>query len=382
MTRVSIEPDTKDWTWVLQEPCPECGYDATDVDRRDVASMIVANAEGWVLALAEPGVLDRPRPDVWSPLEYACHVRDVNLLFDERLRLMLREVDPLFSNWDQDTAAVEQRYDLQDPAEVAADLLAAARQVAATYASVEGDQWARAGLRSNGAGFTVDTLARYHLHDLVHHLCDVGFDPVARTTAAYDAAAATYAEGTAEPSDAALAFLDRLVEALPPGARVLEIGSGGGRDAELLEERGLSVRRTDIAPGFVELLRARGFDADILDPLDGDLADPESPERLYDAVLASASLLHVGRADLRTVLARLAAATRVDGLLHLAVREGDGELWSTHGHVAQPRHFTLWREPDLVAVVEASGWAVTQVTAHQDTFGWLELLCRRVDGPS
>ena len=31
----------------------------------------------------------RPRPGVWSALEYGCHVRDVHVLFAERVRLML-----------------------------------------------------------------------------------------------------------------------------------------------------------------------------------------------------------------------------------------------------------------------------------------------------
>ena len=36
-----------------------------------------------------------------------------------------------------------------------------------------GDQWQRPGGRSDGARFTVGTLARYLLHDPVHHVWDV-----------------------------------------------------------------------------------------------------------------------------------------------------------------------------------------------------------------
>ncbi len=52
----------------------------------------------------------RPAPHLWSPLEYACHVRDVNRLFDERVRLMLAEDDATFANWDQDRTAVDEDY--------------------------------------------------------------------------------------------------------------------------------------------------------------------------------------------------------------------------------------------------------------------------------
>jgi len=39
--------------------------------------------------------------------------------------------------------------------------------------AVAGDQWARSGRRSDGASFTVETFARYFVHDPVHHLYDV-----------------------------------------------------------------------------------------------------------------------------------------------------------------------------------------------------------------
>ena len=116
---------------------------------------------------------DRPRPDVWSPLEYACHVRDVFRLFDERLHRMLDEDDPQFANWDQDETAVADRYGEQDPAIVAGELAAAAVAIARSFAGVGADQWSRPGRRSDGAEFTVETFARYFVHDPVHHLHDV-----------------------------------------------------------------------------------------------------------------------------------------------------------------------------------------------------------------
>jgi hypothetical protein len=110
---------------------------------------------------------------VWSPLEYGCHVRDVCVLFGQRLQLMLTQDDPVFANWDQDQTALERRYWEQRPAAVAAELIAAADTVAAGFAAVHADQWDRPGRRSNGSVFTVDTFARYFLHDLAHHAADI-----------------------------------------------------------------------------------------------------------------------------------------------------------------------------------------------------------------
>src|SRR4051812_29390434 len=110
MTNSAIEPDTKDWTWVLRERCPDCGYDAGTVDPSRLGAAIRDNAAGFRVVLAQPDAAVRPDDSTWSPLEYACHVRDVNRKFSERLTLMLTEDEPHFANWDQDVTAVEDRY--------------------------------------------------------------------------------------------------------------------------------------------------------------------------------------------------------------------------------------------------------------------------------
>jgi hypothetical protein len=174
---MTIIPDTKDWTWVLRRPCPECGFDTRGFPVEAVPGMIMANAAAWPHALAGPEVpgdaRTRQQPGKWSPLEYGCHVRDVFRLYDHRLELMLSQDDPLFANWDQDETAVADRYAEQDPAEVAAALRQAALAIAGRFEGVTGAQWQRTGTRGDGARFTVETFARYFIHDPVHHLYDV-----------------------------------------------------------------------------------------------------------------------------------------------------------------------------------------------------------------
>lgn len=168
-----IEPDDKDWTWVLGRACPQCGFDAATVHATDVAGHIRADAVKWLTRLERPEVAERPRPGVWSVVEYGCHVRDVHRIFNQRVHLMLAEDAPHFPNWDQDETAVADDYASQRPDTVAAELAAAAEAAANTYATVPDDAWSRRGLRSNGSEFTVASIAVYHLHDVVHHGWDV-----------------------------------------------------------------------------------------------------------------------------------------------------------------------------------------------------------------
>lgn len=173
MTDTVIVPDDKDWTWVVGRACPECGADVSSIPAESVAQEIRDNADAWEEILRhDPGELRRrPRPDRWSALEYAAHVRDVYVLYRERLRLMMECDDPLYPNWDQDAAS--KSYRAEDPGHVATGLSAAAEALAADFEGLSGDDWQRPGRRSDGACFTIEAFARYLLHDPVHHLWDV-----------------------------------------------------------------------------------------------------------------------------------------------------------------------------------------------------------------
>lgn len=174
---MSIIPDDKDWTFVLARPCPECGLDTRTLAPASFAAGAAELGTIWAALLRQTPVAalrTRPRADRWSVLEYGAHVRDVCRRMDGRVALLLAEDDPVFANWDQDATAAEEAYNEQDPALVADEVVAAATAIAGRFAAVTTAQWARPGRRSNGSVFTVETLGRYFLHDVVHHLHDVG----------------------------------------------------------------------------------------------------------------------------------------------------------------------------------------------------------------
>lgn len=165
-----------DWTWVLERECDECGYDAKALDRNELGPRMRAVGGAWRELLGRGGAVHRLRDDddrTWTPLQYGCHVRDVFKLFEERTREMLKKrKPPTFKDWDQEAAAVKDDYAAQDPARVAYDLASHAGKYADLLDRVDGEEWSKPGMRSDGAEFTVESLARYGLHDVEHHLWD------------------------------------------------------------------------------------------------------------------------------------------------------------------------------------------------------------------
>lgn len=170
---MAITPDTKNWTWVLEQPCPECGFDAAGTAFDEIPARLRASAESWQKVLDRTDARQRPDDSTWSALEYACHVRDLCRVYRGRLLLMLETDGAGFADWDQDATAASDRYGEQDPALTAVELAREAEDTAAAFAAVDPGMLGHRGLRSDGSAFTVDSLGRYFLHDAVHHLWDV-----------------------------------------------------------------------------------------------------------------------------------------------------------------------------------------------------------------
>ena len=159
-----------DWTWVLERQCDECAYQADALTRNELGPRVRAVAMAWRQLLSRGAAVHRLRDDderTWTPLQYGCHVRDVFKIFEERGQLMLKKrKPPTFKDWNQEQAAIDSDYAGQDPAKVAFDLATKAGKFADMLDRLDSDEWEKEGFRSDGPRFTVESLARYLLHDV------------------------------------------------------------------------------------------------------------------------------------------------------------------------------------------------------------------------
>lgn len=170
---MTINPDTKDWTWTVARVCDECGFDPEQVTFENLPQQIRQQVQDWAQVLSRPNVSERPRPQSWSPLEYGAHVRDVLQVMRGRVELMLSKDNPDLPSWDQDEAAVAGNYRNLNPILLADEIGIEASMTAAAYARLAPEQAARPGRRTDGSEFTIESLGKYLLHDLVHHAWDV-----------------------------------------------------------------------------------------------------------------------------------------------------------------------------------------------------------------
>ncbi|MFU7528180.1 class I SAM-dependent methyltransferase [Qipengyuania sp. ASV99] len=114
--------------------------------------------------------------------------------------------------------------------------------------------------------------------------------------------------------------LDGFLDRLKPGARVLELGCGAGRDSARILERGFDLDATDGIPAMVAKANERhAINARLM------RFDQLAAVQEYDAVWAHACLLHCPRAQLPDVLASVHRALRPQGWHYASYKLGTGE---------------------------------------------------------
>lgn len=170
--------------------------------------------------------------------------------------------------------------------------------------------------------------------------------------------------------------LPDFLKLLPPQARILELGCGGGRDARAMIAAGHQAEPTDGVPEIAAQAEALlGIPVRVLRFEDLDA------QEAYDAVWANASLLHVPRPALPGVLARVRRALKPGGLHGASYKGGGLEGRDRHG-----RYFNYPSAGDLLRSYALSGdWEILSCAeylggGYEDAEGrtpWLAITARK-----
>lgn len=170
---------------------------------------------------------------------------------------------------------------------------------------------------------------------------------------AFDLIAERYDEAFTE-RDAQLAAGRWLIEKLPTGARVLDLGCGSGHPtAAQLAEAGFDVVGTDESGRMLELAQQRVPGGTFLRRDMRELADLGR----FDAVASFFSLLMLPKADVADVLATVRSQLNDGGLLAISMVYGDFDHFPIT-FLGVDTHASAYPTADLVDVVTAAGFDV------------------------
>ena len=173
-------------------------------------------------------------------------------------------------------------------------------------------------------------------------------------------------------------FLTPLVRVLPPGARVLDVGCGSGRDLRWLRAQGFAVTGLERAAALAARARVHAG----CPVVEGDFETFDFTALPADAILLVGALVHVAPERLPAVLQRILGAlgpwSAGGGWVYLSLKQGRGERQDPAG-----RRFYLWQDDALQAIFETLGLAAIDLAVSASAAGtgerWLGYVLRRTD---
>ena len=113
---------------------------------------------------------------------------------------------------------------------------------------------------------------------------------------------------------------EMLLKYLQPGAYILDVGCGSGKDSKSLIEKGYKVCSIDGSEQMAKLA-SKYIGREVICKRIENIEFQEE----FDAIYASAVLLHIPRKEQKSVLEKLAKAVKKNGYLYINYKHGEFE---------------------------------------------------------
>ncbi|MEP6973073.1 MAG: class I SAM-dependent methyltransferase [Actinomycetota bacterium] len=177
-------------------------------------------------------------------------------------------------------------------------------------------------------------------------------------------------------SDAVLGwFLDELLQRLPAGADILELGCGSGAAAVMLSD-GRSYTGVDLSGGQLAIARERLPDGTFLQ---ADFTQLTFPDEAFDGVVSFFVFNHVPRAELAPTFSRVFRWLRPGGRFMLSLGAGDTDDEVQENWLGVPMFFASFDPPTNERLLRGAGFELelsetkTQIEEGEGeaTFHWV-----------
>lgn len=146
-------------------------------------------------------------------------------------------------------------------------------------------------------------------------------------------------------------FFDKFTELVQ--GKILDVGSGPGRDGLLLKERGLEVVCLDASSAMIKICEERGLESVL-----GDFISMPFANNSFDGAWAYTSLLHVPKTEIDKALKEIYRVLKEGGVFGLGLIEGNTEEYRESPGVNMPRWFSFYETEEIEQMLSRHGFKV------------------------
>ncbi|MFA5406358.1 MAG: class I SAM-dependent methyltransferase [Candidatus Nanoarchaeia archaeon] len=172
------------------------------------------------------------------------------------------------------------------------------------------------------------------------------------------------------------AHTDLFIESII-GKKILDVGSGPGRDASYFQLNGFNVTCIDLSDSMIELCKNKGLNA-----IKMDLEKIIFPDQSFDGVWANTSLIHIPKNHFPSALDGLYRVLKPDGILGLSMKNGSSEGFKkSKWYGDKERFYALYSNDELTALLEKHHFKLFYNSAGNEHYeggnSYLNYLCKK-----
>ncbi|HEX7017865.1 MAG TPA: class I SAM-dependent methyltransferase [Patescibacteria group bacterium] len=155
------------------------------------------------------------------------------------------------------------------------------------------------------------------------------------------------------------------------GKKVLDLGCGPGHDSYLFAELGYEVTGLDYSSEMIKQAKKLKETTKNISFIVGDMTqlDTYFEPNTFDAVWASASLLHIPTSQIEKVLAGIANVSAPGANVYISLKGGSGtHLVSEDQYldgIKVEREFTLWEKETFLELAEKYGFILSEFDTRE-----------------
>ena len=165
--------------------------------------------------------------------------------------------------------------------------------------------------------------------------------------------------------------IQKFAALLSPGARIIDVGCGSGRDTKAFCDLGFKASGIDASDELAAMAADRlGIDVTV-----GDMSSWIADEP-YDGMWCCAVLMHLTDEERDSFLGNLRHNLKPGGVVFFSVKEG-----IETGEDDKGRYMRNYTEAEITDCLRKAGCRIIQISRSTDKlgreeFGWLNVLCR------
>lgn len=174
--------------------------------------------------------------------------------------------------------------------------------------------------------------------------------------------------------------LEKFMNLAKENGKILDLGCGPGHHSRVFVDNEFKVQGIDLSTEMIAIAKKEvsGANFQVMDILNLNFENES-----FDGIWASASLLHIPKKSLKSVLIQLQSILENDGVLYISLKKGEGsEVLKDFRYGGVDKFYVYYRSEEIYELLKSVGFEIIEKEervkrAIYDTNSWIHVFCRK-----